>query len=82
MEKDNSMVEIWGDVIEIKYLLMSIIITALFTMGAYFLAPAGDRPKELFYGLLGSLIGFTISSIVIRPKRIITFEENKTDDKE
>lgn len=82
MKKPNTMVEIWGDVIEIEHLIISIIISSLSTMGGYFLAPSNDRTKQLFFGLLGAVIGFIISTFLIKPKRIIVFEEDITKDKE
>lgn len=82
MNSKNTMVEIWGDVIEIKHLIISIVISSVFTIGAYFLAPSHDKIRELFYGLLGAVVGFIISTILIKPKRIIIFEEDITKDKE
>lgn len=82
MKKPNTMVEIWGDVIEIKHLIISIIISSISTMCGYFLAPSNDRTKQLFFGLLGAVIGFVISTLLIKPKRIIVFEEDITKDKE
>lgn len=69
------MVEIWGDVVEIRSLVMSIFISSISTMGAYFLAPSNDKIKELFFGLGGAVLGFVISAILIKPKRIINLEE-------
>lgn len=37
-------------------------------MGGYFLAP-NDPPLPLFFGLVGTLIGFIITSLIIKPKR-------------
>ena len=75
MNGKKQMVEIWGDVVEIRLLVMSIIISGISTMGAYFLAPSNDKIKQLFFGLGGALLGFTISAILIKPKRIIVLEE-------
>lgn len=82
MKDKNTMVEIWGDVIEIKYLIMSIITSSILTMGGYFLAPFNDKTRQLFFGLLGAIIGFVISTIIIKPKRIIVFEEDIINKKE
>lgn len=76
MENKRQLVEIWGDVVELKSLLILIILSGLFTMGAYFLAPSNDKTMQLFYGLAGSVVGFIISSIVIKPKRIITIKDD------
>lgn len=74
MDRDRQMVEIWGDIVDVKSLIISIIISSISTMGLYFLAPNGNHMMELFLGLAGAVLGFIISSIIIRPKRIITFE--------
>lgn len=76
MDNKKQMIEIWGDVVEIKYLIMSIIISSASTMGAYFLAPSDNKTKQLFFGLVGAVLGFTISTIFIKPKRIITIEQS------
>ena len=74
--KKKEMVEIWGDVVEIKSLLISIIISLESTMGLYFLAPQDDKTQALFFGLAGAVLGFVISTILIKPKRTITKEKN------
>lgn len=75
MNNKKQMVEIWGDVVEIKLLVMSIFISGISTMGAYFLAPSDNKIKQLFFGLGGAVLGFCISAIFIKPKRIIILEE-------
>lgn len=75
MKDKNHMVEIWGDVVEIKYLIISIFISGISTMGGYFLAPSGNKIKQLFFGLGGAVLGFCISAIIVKPKRIIILEE-------
>jgi len=82
MESKNTMVEIWGDVIKIKDFIISVIISSIFTMGAYFLAPSGEKIRELFYGLLGAVVGFVVTNVLIKPKRVIMFEENLKENKE
>lgn len=78
MKTKNTMVEIWGDVVEIKDLIISIILSSIFTMGAYFLAPSNSMTRKLFYGLLGSVIGFVVSTVLIKPKRNIVYDEDNT----
>ena len=75
MNNKKQMVEIWGDVVEISLLVVSIFISGISTMGAYFLAPSDDKIKQVFFGLGGAVLGFVISAIFIKPKRIITLEE-------
>ena len=73
--KKKEMVEIWGDVVEIKSLLISVIISLASTMGLYFIAPKDDATQALFFGLVGAVLGFVISTILIKPKRNITKEK-------
>lgn len=75
--KDNNNIEIWGDAVSLKDLVLSIIISVVATMGGYFIAPSGDSTKQLFFGLLGAVIGFTIATVLIKPKRMVTEEEVK-----
>ena len=79
MNNKKQMVEIWGDVVEIRLLVMSIFISGITTMGAYFLAPSNDKIKQLFFGLAGAVIGFCISAILVKPKRIIILEEEEIE---
>lgn len=76
--KDKSqMVEAWGDIVQIKSLLVSIIISIITTMGAYFMANPDDGLQQLLFGLGGAILGFSISSLLIKPKRIIFTEEER-----
>jgi uncharacterized membrane protein YgaE (UPF0421/DUF939 family) len=79
MDNKNELVEIWGDVVEIKSLIISIIISIISTMGLHLLAPDDDRTMGLFYGLIGAVIGFIISAIIIKPKRDIIIEKNNKE---
>ncbi|MFP4286558.1 MAG: hypothetical protein ACLFRI_02570 [Candidatus Izemoplasmataceae bacterium] len=73
--KKQTFIEIWGDVVEARSLLYSILIITFTTLGAHLLAPAGDRTLGLFFGLGGAVIGFLIVVFFIKPKRIIKDEE-------
>lgn len=80
MEKGKQQkIEIWGDVVELKELIIAILLSSGSTMGAYFLAPSDDKTKQLFFGLAGAVIGFILSNIFIKPKRVITLEDEKKD---
>ncbi|AQP53455.1 hypothetical protein CBF34_08110 [Vagococcus penaei] len=70
--KKDLLIAIWGDVVGVKDLLLSIGISVVFTMGGYFLAPIDNRTLQLFFGLLGAVIGFIISTLLVKPKRSIT----------
>lgn len=65
----NDKVELWGDVVSLNQLLISIFISIICTMGLYFLAPQDDKSKQLFFGLIGSVISFIITSLIFKPKR-------------
>ncbi|QAA35259.1 hypothetical protein C1I91_09190 [Clostridium manihotivorum] len=70
-------IEVWEDLVSIKELVMSLVICSLGAFGGYLLAPK-ERPKQLFLGLLGAIIGFVICSIIIKPKR--EFIETNQED--
>jgi hypothetical protein len=74
--KKQTLIEIWGDVVEARSLLYSILIITFTTLGAHLLAPAGDRTLGLFFGLAGAVIGFIIVVALFKPKRIIKDEED------
>ncbi|MFM1525549.1 MULTISPECIES: hypothetical protein [Helcococcus] len=65
----NDKVELWGDVVSLNQLLISIFISIICTMGLYFLAPQDDKSKQLFFGLIGAVISFIINSLIFKPKR-------------
>ncbi|MFH5881881.1 MAG: hypothetical protein ACNA7U_08065 [Candidatus Izemoplasmataceae bacterium] len=73
--KKNTWIEIWGDVVDAKSLLISIITISTTTLGMHLFAPKGDRTLGLFFGLGGAVIGFMIIVFLIKPKRIIKDEE-------
>lgn len=67
--KKNDNITIWQDVVSIKELILSVVISVSLTMGLYFLVPSNDNSVKLLFGLLGSIIGFIISTILYNPKR-------------
>lgn len=72
----KALIEIWGDVVDAKELIFSILIISSTTMGLHLLAPESDRlPLDLFFGLLGAVIGFLITIFLFKPKRTISYEE-------
>lgn len=72
-KKSPANVEIWADLVNIKDLILSIVICLFFTLGSYFIAP-NKPPMPLFFGLGGAVLGFIITSFIIKPKRIIKEE--------
>lgn len=73
--ENKEKVIIWGDVVSIKDLLISILITLVTTMGLYFFAKVYKPSYVLFFGLAGAVAGFIISSIIFTPKRVVEEEE-------
>ncbi|WP_042220533.1 hypothetical protein [Oceanobacillus manasiensis] len=73
-EGGENNIEVWEDLVRIKDLVLSIAICTVITLGAYLLAP-NEPPKPLIYGLIGAVVGFIISSIVVKPKRTLRFDE-------
>lgn len=76
INKSADYVEVWEDVVSIKDLILSLVISGITTLGAYLLAP-NESSLPLFFGLGGAILGFIISSILIKPKRNIVINEEK-----
>ncbi|MER2040318.1 hypothetical protein [Desemzia incerta] len=77
MKEEKDYIEIWGDVVELRDLVRSILISAVSTMGLYFFAPDGNRTLQLFFGLGGAVLGFIISALLTKPKRIISSSQEE-----
>lgn len=75
--QNEKYVEIWGDNVNIKDLLIAMTLCIGFALGGYLLA-FGDIPP-LIFGLAGGVIGFILSSIIIKPKRQLTMMEEGED---
>jgi hypothetical protein len=73
--KEDKYIEIWGDVVESRHLLLSMIITTITTFSLFSFAPKGDRPMGLLLGLAGAVLGFSISVFFIKPKRNLIVED-------
>lgn len=70
-EEKKNYVDIWGDNVKIKDLGVAMALCIAFALGGYILAP-GEAPQPLIVGLIGGVIGFIISSIIIKPKRTVS----------
>ncbi|WP_018658908.1 hypothetical protein [Allofustis seminis] len=75
----SSLVEIWGDMVEINDLIKAIVLTVTTTMGGYFLAPDNQTSLQLFFGLGGALVGFLLATVWIKPKRILTQQQDSSN---
>lgn len=72
----KSLIKIWGDVVSVFELILSILIISVTTLGLYFVSPKSDTlPLDLFFGLGGAIIGFTITIFLFKPKRVVIEEE-------
>lgn len=69
-------IEIFGDMIDFKDLIISIIVISGTTMVAHLLAPAGNRPLGLLFGLGGTIIGFIAMTLLVKVKRVIHMEDD------
>lgn len=76
MDKSNKYLELWGDLVSMKDILLAILLSATLTMGGYFLAPVGDRTRQLFYGLAGAVLAILINTFLIKPKRKIVYQDD------
>ena len=77
--KKDALIEVWQDIVEIKALVLAMSISTIFTMGAHFLAPAGNKTLQLFFGLLGAVFAFMINSFLIKPKRNVVSKVEQHD---
>lgn len=73
--KNQRLISIWGDIVGLFDLIKALIISAVLTLGGFFIADNSNPTQQLFFGLLGAVIGFIINSIIIKPKRKLE-EEN------
>ena len=71
----KNLIELWGDLVDLKDLLLAIVVCSFTTMTGFFLAPPTDATKQLFMGLGGAVVGFILSTLIIKPKRTVIEEE-------
>ncbi len=77
--KKQRLITIWGDIVGILDLIKALLISIILTMGLYALADKNSPTQQLFFGLVGAIIAFTINSFFIKPKRIL--HDNVTSSK-
>lgn len=78
MMEDKNYVEVWADHVKIKDLLIAMILCIVFSLGGFIIAP-GEAPQPLIFGLIGGVIGFIISSFIIKPKRDIIMLDDEEE---
>ncbi|WP_186580441.1 Bax inhibitor 1 family protein [Aquibacillus kalidii] len=76
-DQTSNNIEVWEDLVSIKDLAIALFVSSFTTLTAFFLAPNGAS-QPLFYGLGGALIGFILSSLIIKPKR--KFDKIESED--
>lgn len=69
-------IEVWEDLVNIKDLVLSLVICSVTTLGGYLIAP-NEPPKPLIFGMVGAVIGFIASSIIIKPKRTFHYVDEE-----
>ena len=74
----GSYIEVWEDLVSIKDLIICLVISTVTSLGGYLIAPSDHPTKPLVYGLIGTVIGFIITSIIVKPKRNFRYV-NKED---
>lgn len=77
--ENRKLIRIWGDIVSISELIISVIIVAITTFAGYFLSfsvQINVDPKaiQLLFGLVGTTVGFIITSLLFKPKRKIKTE--------
>lgn len=72
--KEGELIEVWGDNISVRDLLISLAITAAVIIAACVIATLQGQ-DILFWGMGGAIIGFILSVLVVRPKRDVQVVE-------
>lgn len=70
----DELIEVWGDSISLRDLLISLVITAIPIVIACAIA-VSQGADILFWGMGGAVIGFVASVLIVRPKRDVYIEE-------
>ncbi|GEM_PF-1623500 len=68
MSDDEQYVEIWGDRVSMRDLVVALAVCAAATVAAVVVGRALGS-SEFFWGLGGSVVGFAAAVALIRPKR-------------
>lgn len=69
-KKSVQLYEVWGDIISIKPLLISLISSVIFGLSFFILAPDDDSVR-LMVGIAGIVIATIINSFIFKTKRNI-----------
>lgn len=69
-KKSTQLYEVWGDIISIKPLLISLISSIIFGLAFFILAP-DDNSIRLMVGIAGIVMATIINSLIFKTKRDI-----------
>lgn len=75
-EENKNLVDIWGDNVRLKDLGIAMVLCIGLSLGGFIIAP-GEAPQPLIFGLIGGVIGFIMSAIIIKPKRLLKIDEEE-----
>ncbi|VTR76998.1 hypothetical protein [Cellulomonas hominis] len=75
MGDDEQYVEIWGDQVSLRDLVLALAVVAAATVAAVAVGRALDA-SEFFWGLGGSVVGFGAAVALVRPKRDVQIVED------
>lgn len=81
MSEDEQYVEIWGDRVSMRDLVIALAACAVTTVVAVVIGRALGS-SEFFWGLGGSVVGFGAAMALVRPKRDVQIVADDTGDAE
>ncbi|UMZ74690.1 hypothetical protein [Natranaerofaba carboxydovora] len=73
-KNNDNLVEVWQDNVKIIDLLISMVISAILTLGGYILGEIINT-EPLVVALIGAIAGFICNIFLFKVKREIVFEE-------
>lgn len=79
-DKEVFLNEIWDDLVSFKDLILALGLSVGLMALGYYIAPK-VAPYPMFIGLGGALLGFVISSVIIKPKRTVVEKTDQVEKK-
>jgi len=74
VKEGQVLAEVWEDVVDVRELLLSLLISTTGALGGYIIAPDA-APYPLICGLTGALLAFIVCAVLFKPKRELIDEE-------
>lgn len=72
-------IEVWNDLVSARDLVLSLAVCGICATSALVIATLTGG-QLLFWGLGGSVLGFAVSSLLVRPKRDVSIVETAADE--